>query len=311
MIRTLTALLSLSVAATSASAQTMDHSTMDHGHPDQRGQQATDAPKADQPAADPHAGHDNPATAEGIPKGKAPPPPTDHAADAVYDRTVMARARDQMIRESGGMVYSKFMLDRLEYQAQKGADGYHWEGEGWIGGDINRLAIKSEGEGTFGGPLEQAELQLLYSRAIDPWWNVVGGVRQDFRPSPQRTYATVGIEGLAPYLFEMEAQAFVSDKGDAHLRIEGSYDQRITQRLILQPAAEVNFAAQDVPEIRTGSGLSNIELGLRLRYEIAREFAPYVGINWERKLGDTARYARQDGDRASATSLVTGIRFWF
>lgn len=261
--------------------------------------------------ADPHAGHAMPASDDSVPKGVAPPVPTDHAAEAFYDPAVMARARAAMRKESGGMTFSQLMIDRLEYRAQKGGDGYHWEGEGWIGGDINRLAIKSEGEGDVGGALESAELQALYSRAIDPWWNVVGGVRQDFRPQPQRTYATVGIEGLAPYWFEVEAQAFLSNKGDVHVRAEGSYDQRITQRLVLQSAAEVNIAAQDVPELGIGSGLSNIELGLRLRYEFAREFAPYVGVNWERSFGDTARYARAAGERASATSLVMGIRFWF
>lgn len=104
---------------------------------------------------------------------------------------------------------------------------------------------------------------------------------------------------------------FVSTRGDAHARLEASYDQRITQRLILQPAMEVNVAAQDVPELGIGSGLSDIELGLRLRYEFAREFAPYVGVNWERKLGDTARYAQRVGDDPAATSLVMGLRFWF
>ena len=216
-----------------------------------------------------------------------------------------------MIQESGGMTFSQLMVDRLEYRANKGANGYAWEGEGWIGGDINRFAFKTEGEGEVGGPLESAEVQALYSRAIDPWWNVVAGVRHDIRPQPQRSYATIGIEGLAPYWFEVEGQAFVSTKGDVHLRMEGSYDQRITQRLILQPAAEVNIAAQDVPELGIGSGISNIELGLRLRYEFAREFAPYVGVHWERKLGDTARYARAEGEGASTASLVMGIRFWF
>ena len=209
------------------------------------------------------------------------------------------------------MTYSQLMIDRLEYRALSGGDGYHWEGEGWIGGDVNRMAIKSEGEGETGGRLESAELQLLYSRAIDPWWNIVGGMRQDFRPRPERTYATIGIEGLAPYWFEVEGQLFVSTRGDAHARLEASYDQRITQRLILQPAMEVNVAAQDVPELGIGSGLSDIELGLRLRYEFAREFAPYVGVNWERKLGDTARYAQRVGDDPAATSLVMGLRFWF
>ncbi len=292
--------------ATPAIAQ--DHSQMDHSA--HQMPQTEAAPAAADPS-NPHAGHAMPASDDSVPKGVAPAVPTDHAADALYDPAIMARARAAMTKENGGMAFSQLMLDRLEYRAQRGADGYAWEGEGWIGGDINRLAIKSEGEGTIGGPLESAELQALYSRAIDPWWNIVAGVRQDFRPQPQRTYATIGIEGLAPYWFEVEGQIFLSDKGDAHLRVEGSYDQRITQRLVLQPAAEVNIAAQDVPELGIGSGLSTIELGLRLRYELAREFAPYIGVHWERSLGDTARYARAAGEGASATSLVMGIRFWF
>jgi copper resistance protein B len=302
---TLTTLL---LAGLAAPALAQADPPMDHGA--HQMPPAAEAPTRQQPA-NPHAGHGAPVIDDSIPQGVAPPVPTDHAAEAFYDPEVMARARAAMMKENGGMTFSQLMIDRLEYRAQNGADGYHWEGEGWIGGDINRLAIKSEGEGAIGGALDSAEVQALYSRAIDPWWNVVAGVRQDFRPQPQRTYATIGIEGLAPYWFEVEAQAFLSDKGDAHLRLEGSYDQRITQRLILQPAAEVNVAAQDVPELGIGSGLSDIELGLRLRYEIAREFAPYVGVNWERKLGGSARYARAAGEGASATSLVMGVRFWF
>jgi copper resistance protein B len=285
----------------------MDHSQMDHGAMDR----SSDQPPAQEVADNPHAGHGQPAADDGIPKGTAPPVPADHAAEAFYSPAEMARARAAMLRESGGMTFSQLMLDRLEYRLGKGADGYHWEGEGWIGGDINRFAFKTEGEGEIGGSLERAEVQALYSRAIDPWFNLEAGVRHDIRPDPQRTYAVIGIEGLAPYWFEISAQAFLSNKGDAHVRLEGSYDQRLTQRLILQPAAEANIAAQDVPELGIGSGISDIELGLRLRYEFAREFAPYVGVNWERKLGDTARFARAEGDRASATSLVMGVRFWF
>ncbi|MEC3908954.1 copper resistance protein B [Sphingobium sp. CR2-8] len=307
-MKRLIAPVALLLASAAAPALAQDHSQMDHGANQMPQPEA--APVSAEPA-NPHAGHAMPAPDDSVPKGFAPPVPTDHAADALYDPAIMARARAAMTKENGGMTFSQLMIDRLEYRTQKGTDGYAWEGEGWIGGDINRLAIKSEGEGDVGGRLESAELQALYSRAIDPWWNIVAGVRQDFRPQPQRTYATIGIEGLAPYWFEVEAQAFLSDKGDAHLRIEGSYDQRITQRLVLQPAAEVNIAAQDVPELGIGSGLSNIELGLRLRYEFAREFAPYIGVNWERSIGDTARYARAAGEGASATSLVMGIRFWF
>ena len=161
------------------------------------------------------------------------------------------------------------------------------------------------------GGVESAEVQALYSRAIDPWFNLQVGVRQDFRPGPARTYATIGIEGIAPYWFEVEGALFLSDKGDLLGRLEGYNDQRITQKLILQPRVELNFAAQDVPANGIGSGLSDIELGLRLRYEIKREFAPYIGASWERKLGDSARFARAAGDRVQATSLVIGIRTWF
>ena len=284
MMRAITLALMAVMSPASAAAQTMDHA----------------AP-----------GHDKVTDDRPLPQGEAPPAPADRAADAYYSPAIMARARAAMEKEHGGMGYSMLMIDRLEYRGLEGDDGYHWEGEGWIGGDIHRLAIKSEGEGVSRRSLERAELQVLYSRAIDPWWNVIGGVRQDFRPRPQRTYATIGIEGLAPYWFEVEGQMFLSDKGDAHLRLEGSYDQRITQRLILQPAAELNVAAQDVPELGVGSGLSDIEVGLRLRYQIAREFAPYLGINWERKLGGTARYARAEGHGASTSGLVLGIRLWF
>lgn len=308
-----TALL-LAAAAFPARAQDhgqMDHGQMDHGQMDPGAMEQEDHSAHQAPAADAHAGHDGPASDGDIPAGTAPSVPADHAADAFYNSAEMARARAAMLKESGGMAFSQLMLDRLEYRMGKGADGYHWEGEGWIGGDINRFAFKTEGEGAFGGPLERAEVQALYSRAIDPWFNLEAGVRHDIRPDPRRTYAVVGIEGLAPYWFEVSAQAFLSNRGDAHLRLEGSYDQRISQRLILQPAAEINVAAQDVPELGIGSGVSDVELGLRLRYEFAREFAPYVGVNWERKLGDTARFARADGERTSATSLVMGVRFWF
>jgi len=308
-----TALL-LAAAAFPARAQDhgqMDHGQMDHGQMDPGAMEQEDHSAHQAPAADAHAGHDGPASDGDIPAGTAPSVPADHAADAFYNSAEMARARAAMLKESGGMAFSQLMLDRLEYRMGKGADGYHWEGEGWIGGDINRFAFKTEGEGAFGGPLERAEVQALYSRAIDPWFNLEAGVRHDIRPDPRRTYAVVGIEGLAPYWFEVSAQAFLSNRGDAHLRLEGSYDQRISQRLILQPAAEINVAAQDVPELGIGSGVSDVELGLRLRYEFVREFAPYVGVNWERKLGDTARFARADGERASATSLVMGVRFWF
>jgi copper resistance protein B len=152
---------------------------------------------------------------------------------------------------------------------------------------------------------------MLYSRALDAYWNIQAGVRYDVRPGPERTYASLAVEGLAPYWFDVEAALFLSNKGDLLGRIEGYYDQRITNRLILQSRAELNFAAQDVRETGIGSGLSDAELGVRLRYEIAREFAPYVGVTWERKMGDTARFSREAGEERTGAGLVAGVRFWF
>ena len=182
---------------------------------------------------------------------------------------------------------------------------------GWTGGDIDRLAFETEGEGTFRGKVESAEVRAAWRHALDPWWNLEIGARQDFAPGPDRTYAVVGIEGLAPYWFEIGAHAFVSNTGDVHFRLEAEHDMRLTQRLVLQPSVEINAAAQDVPELGIGRGLETIELGARLRYEIVREFAPYVGIHWERKLGKTARLSRAAGDSPSVANAVVGIRMWF
>ena len=248
-----------------------------------------------------------------LPAGNAPPPPvpTDHAADSVYGADAMMMGRHHLQQHHGGGNFHQVMFNLAEYQFRNGRDGYRWDGEAWYGGDINRLFVKTEGEGTFRQGVDSAEVQALYSRAIGPYFNLQAGVRQDLRQSPKRTYATVGFEGLAPGSFEFSGAAFLSSKGDLLGRLEGYYDQRITQRLILQPRAELNFAAQDVPENRIGSGLSNAELGLRLRYEIRREFSPYVGVSWDRKVGDTARFAHAAGEDATARSIVAGIRVWF
>ena len=270
--------------------------------------------------ADPHAGHDM-STMAGMPGSEppdseigntpAPSPPTDHAADSVFGADQMAPSRKMLRHENGGMPAYSIAFNLAEYRVQNGGDAYRWDGEGWFGGDTNRFVVKTEGEGTVRGGLESGEVQALYSRAINPWFNLQAGVRHDFRPGPARTYATIGFEGLAPYWFEVEGALFLSDKGDLLGRLEGYYDQRITQRLILQPRVELNFAGQDIPAIGIGSGLSDAELGLRLRYEIKREFAPYIGVSWERKMGGSARFARVAGDRVESTSLVIGIRAWF
>ena len=269
--------------------------------------------------SDDHAGHDMTTmpgmaqTGTALPAGDAPAPrpPMDHYADRFFPASGMSRARDAMMREQGNQTLYQVIFNLAEYQARAGRDGYRWDGEGFVGGDINRLWLKSEGEGAFHEGVDSAEVQALYGRAIGPYFNLQAGIRHDFRPSPARTYATVGLEGLAPYMFEVEGALFLSDKGDVLGRLEGYYDQRITQRLILQPRVELNLAAQDIPENRIGAGLMNAELGLRLRYELTRQFAPYIGVSYDAKAGRTADFARADGEDPNTTSFVAGIRFWF
>ena len=258
-----------------------------------------------------HAGTEMTGTALPAGDAPAPPPPTDHYADRQFPGEEMKRAREQMMREQGARTLHQIMFNLAEYQARQGRDGYRWDGEAFVGGDIDRLWLKSEGEGTFRGGIESAEVQALYSHAIGPYFNLQAGVRQDFGRGPDRTYATVGFEGLAPYMFEVEGALFLSDKGDLFGRLEAYYDQRITQRLILQPRVELNLSAQDVPENRLGSGLIDAELGLRLRYEITRRFAPYVGVSYDARTGRTADLARADGEDPTTSSFVAGVRLWF
>jgi copper resistance protein B len=270
------------------------------------GMKATAAPDAAKPADGQDAAA---ATEPEIPDTPAPPPAKDHAADRYYDPAAMAAARAQLREEHGGATLSMAMANLAEYQARDGG-GYRWEGEARVGGDIDRFVVKSEGAGSRRGGLDAAEVQGLFSHAIGPYFDLQAGVRQDFAPHA-RTYATVGFEGLAPYWFDVSGALFLSTKGELLGRLESTYDLRLTQRLVLQPRAELNFAAQDTAETRTGSGLSNAELGLRLRYEITREFAPYVGVSWDRKTGRTADFARARGEDVGGASLVAGIRAFF
>lgn len=269
-------------------------------------------------AADPHAGHQMGTVATESPAPPVGPPPPEalsgpaHAAELVYNPTEVANAREELRQEHGAMPTYRFMIDQLEYAARDGRDGYEWEDvQFWYGGDLNRLWIKSQGEGTFGEGVESAEVQALFSRAITPYFDLQAGVRYDFRPEPERGYLVLGMQGLAPYWFEVDAAAFLSEEGDLSARAEVEYDLRLTQRLILQPRTELDFSLQDVPELRIGSGLSTAEAGLRLRYEIVPEFAPYLGVQYERAFGDTADFRRADGEDVGGWSLVLGVRAWF
>ncbi len=265
----------------------MDHTQMDHAQMD-------------------HAamGHTMPA-----PAVNGPPPPAAssgpvHAADALWGAEAMAAARTQMVLEMGGdMTTAVFHIDRLEARLG-GEDGYLWDLEAAVGGPLDGLVVKSAGEGAFAGDLGALDLQALWGTAISPWLDLQAGVRLDVEPET-RTYAALGVEGLLPYNIHFDATAFLSDQGDLTAEIEATHDMRLTQRLILQPRVAAELAAQQ------GAGLASVEGGLRLRYEITRQFAPYIGVEHSQQVGRTRRLARLAGDDPSTNALVLGLRAWF
>ena len=185
-----------------------------------------------------------------------------------------------------------------------------WDGQAWFGKTLRRFWLKSEGERVH-GETEAFELQALYSNAVSTYWDFQAGIRHDFEPSPQLDWAVLGLQGLAPYFFEIETALFLSEEGDLALRLKAEYDLLLTQRLILTPEFEVNLYQDDMPDQALGSGLADIDAGLRLRYEIRREFAPYIGINWHEKFNKTADFASLRGEEVSDTSVIVGLRFWF
>ena len=261
-----------------------------------------------------HADHTMPAS-DAAPEDAVPPRALTgprHAADAIWGEEAMAPARRQLARENGGMTSGMVMIQRLEARVPTdgGDTGYVWDAQGWYGGDINRFVVKTEGEGEFGGELEDAEIQALFSRAIGPFFDLQAGARLDLEPDT-RTHAVIGVQGLAPYMFHVDGALFLSDRGDLTARIEGEYDQKITQSLILQPRVEVELAAQDTAERDIGAGFTKVEAGLRLRYEFERELAPYVGVEYEAKLGKTADLARAEGGDPDGLKLIAGLRMWF
>lgn len=267
---------------------------------------------------DPHAGHAMPMPAQADSAPPVSPAPAAssmgpaRAADTVFEPGAMVASREVLRAEHGGASTSRFIIDRLEHVARNGDDGYAWDDvQFWYGGDLNKLWLKSAGEGAYGESVEEAELQALWSHAIAPFFDVQAGVRYDFRPEPERAHLVLGLQGLAPLWFEVDAAAFLSEEGDLTARIESEYDLRITQALILQPRVELELAAQDVSELAIGSGLSSAAAGLRLRYQFVPEFAPYVGVEYAHAFGDTQDLRRAMDENSGGWSLVIGVRAWF
>ncbi len=202
------------------------------------------------------------------------------------------------------------LIDKFESFAGRDEHGQRWEAQGWYGNDVNKLWFRTEGERSR-GKFEEGEIEIFWNHSIAPFWSTQLGVRQDIGENPRRSWAAFGLQGLAPYWFELEATGYVGPSGRTAARLRAEYELLLTQRLILQPEAEINLYSKSDPAHQIGSGLSDIQLGLRLRYEIRRQFAPYLGISWVRRLGGTADYARQSHQPVLDQQIVFGLRFWF
>ncbi len=267
----------------------MDHAQMDHaamGH-----------------AAMGHAGHGTDSAADARPPARHVPPPPPQSTMHDMSAAEMVEVMGMDDRARWGLV----AFDRFEI-----ADGgdFGWSGRADYGGDIDRLRLRSEGE-RVDGRVGHASVELLWSHAIAPFWDTQVGVRHDFGSGPDRQWAAFGIQGLAPYWFELGATAYVGEQGRTALRAEVEYELLLTQRLVLQPRSEVNAYGRSDHAAGVGAGISDAVLGLRLRYEIKREFAPYVGIERRWLFGGSADHARSDGEAVADTRLVAGVRFWF
>ena len=201
-------------------------------------------------------------------------------------------------------------LEKLETWDAGGGGGLLWEGQGWYGGDLNKLWLRTEGE-RVDNSTEAADVEVLYGRSVARWWEVVAGVRHDFEPGSSQSWAAIGVTGLAPQKFEIEATAYLGDAGRTALRFEAEYELLLTNRLIARPLLELNLLGKDDPERGLGSGVTAAEIGIRLRYEVTRQFAPYVGVVYERAYGETADFRRSDGEDVDDTRVVAGVRAWF
>ena len=248
---------------------------------------------------------------------------TPHELIAIGERTgidgnALARASrltakvDSAAVQDGFELYlhSFVLLDRLEAWDADHGKGQAWEAQAWIGGDLSRLWLRSEGE-RVDGHTESADLEVLYGRSVSAWWDVVGGIRHDFQPGSPQTWAAIGLQGLAPYKFEVQATAYLGESGQTAADIEVEYELLLTNRLILQPLVELEWHGKDDPQRGIGSGLGKVEAGLRLRYEFTRRFAPYVGVVYERAFGGTADLHEAAGEDTRDTRVVAGLRLWF
>ncbi len=207
--------------------------------------------------------------------------------------------------------FGSVLVDRLERAYSH--DSGNWttyDVQAWYGRDFNRAVLKAEGKAS-AGRLQDARTELLWGHAIAPYWDSQLGVRHDNGGGPDRNWLAFGVQGLAPYWFNVEATGYLGDQGRSALRLSVSYELLLTQRVVLQPQLELNAYGKDDPARGIGSGLSDATAGLRLRYDISRQFSPYIGVEWSGRFGRTGDYVRAAGERRDTTDVVAGVHFWF
>lgn len=258
------------------------------------------------PAAAPSAQRPAPA-----PASSQPTTGTQSRADPNTPRPPENTSGPMSMPVSDNMVFYQVLLDQVEYtRSRRGGSGLAWDVQGWVGRDYNRLWVKSEGERQ-GGKTEDGRLELLYSRPVAAFWDLQAGLRHDFGEGPRRNWLALGVQGVAPAWFDVEATAYVGNSGRTALRLNAEYQFLLTQRTFLAPEVEANFYGKSDRARGIGSGLSDVSFGVRLRHELRREFAPYIGVNFRRLVGDTASLARSAGEPVNDRQLVVGVRSWF
>ena len=277
----------------------MEHSQIDHGS-------APGAEPGSRPAATEHAGHDMGSMSTGSMQGGSAP------ADARDPNAYSGgyRISPMMAHMNEHQNFSALRVDRLEAVYVRDNTSAAYDVQAWYGGTYDRAALKAEGD-VDSGKLQDARTELLWGHAVATYWDTQLGVRHDGGTGPGRGWLAFGVQGLAPYWFHVDATAYVGDQGRAALRFATEYELLLTQKLILQPRIEANLYGKRDAERDLGAGLSDLVAGLRLRYEIRREFAPYIGVEWAGKFGATANDTRAAGADVRETRLVAGLRFWY
>jgi copper resistance protein B len=233
-----------------------------------------------------------------------PDPPQTRVHSMPYDQMAQMMGMDDRKR------FGKVMFDELEWVDGESGSSLGWKAAAWYGGDFNKLRIETEGSRA-AGKTGEARSELLWDRIFTPWWSLRAGVRHDTGIGPARDWIALGVAGLSPAFIDVEAALYLGEGGRGAARLSTHHDLLLTQRLILQPEADLNVYTREDAARRIGKGISDLTLGLRLRYEVRREFAPYFGVNWTAHFGDSADLRQAAGEPARETTLIAGIRAWF